>query len=276
MKTNFRVLLVGSAFSFIFASCKSSEDLSYSVASVGDAEAINETHWRYNDADFPDGSSKYVADYFGAGGRIQPGPLWEVVEDRVGCHKSNDGTSKVLKTYTKGQVFSVNHGRGGSDEVFYNSRDAEGRTWMAVLDFSLGDGANTCYVEASKNAIQPFDGQWKRNDGSLKREGMPSARRVYWGAAWKVVSAESLPCFFGEVSEEGGFVKGDQIATFATGSDIWPYHFRGGSDSVLFNVERGGKYYMTTTTDFSGSTKACYVEASYEKIRPYLVNLSSN
>lgn len=89
---------------------------------------------------------------------LAPGSLWEVIADQLNCRSAPDSSSTIVKVLNKGDIIQVEVGRGGSDEVLMNSRDASGKPWMPVRGGqAASDGRETrCYVRANSRYIQPY------------------------------------------------------------------------------------------------------------------------
>lgn len=83
---------------------------------------------------------------------LMPGSLWRVVADRT-PGRAEPGAGPKVRTFARGTVLQADVGRGGSDEVLENARDASGRPWMRVRS---ADGTSLgCYVRANKALIRP-------------------------------------------------------------------------------------------------------------------------
>ncbi len=84
--------------------------------------------------------------------KLVPGFLWRVMVDELNCRQDASLDSPVNRTFQVGDLLEVEVYRGGSDEVYVNPLDRNGRPWMPVR------GANTedkCYVRANSRFIQP-------------------------------------------------------------------------------------------------------------------------
>jgi hypothetical protein len=86
--------------------------------------------------------------------RLTRGSLWEVVSSGLNCRREPDINSPRIRRFNAGDYLQAEVGRGGSDEVFINAKDAKGKPWMAVRSktFSVRD---TCYVRANHKYIKP-------------------------------------------------------------------------------------------------------------------------
>jgi hypothetical protein len=81
-----------------------------------------------------------------------PGSLWRTLQ-ALGCRKTPDTNSPILRNLAKGTIIEAEVWRGGSDEVLVNPVDKQGKPWMAVRGKTSGD---VCYVRARKQNIQPL------------------------------------------------------------------------------------------------------------------------
>ncbi|MGI0491064.1 hypothetical protein ACN4EG_04565 [Alkalinema pantanalense CENA528] len=86
-------------------------------------------------------------------GSLQAGALWRVVSSRLNCRQDSEVTAAISRTFSQGSILQADLGRGGSDEVLYNAKDRQGRTWMRVR--SRTGQSYQCYVRANKQYIQP-------------------------------------------------------------------------------------------------------------------------
>lgn len=83
-----------------------------------------------------------------------PGSLWRVVSAQADGRAEPSRTARLVCTFPKGTVLQADVGRGGSDEVFENARDAEGRPWMRVR--TVTGQSLACCVRANKAVIRPL------------------------------------------------------------------------------------------------------------------------
>ncbi|MBD2327004.1 hypothetical protein [Alkalinema sp. FACHB-956] len=86
-------------------------------------------------------------------GSLQAGALWRVVSSRLNCRQDSELTAAISRTFSQGTILQADLGRGGADEVLYNAKDRQGRTWMRVR--SRNGQSYQCYVRANKQYIQP-------------------------------------------------------------------------------------------------------------------------
>lgn len=86
--------------------------------------------------------------------KLSRGALWEVVSPGLNCRREPDINSPQIRQFKSGDYLQAEVGRGGSDEVFINAKDAKGKPWMAVRSktFNVED---TCYVRANRKYIKP-------------------------------------------------------------------------------------------------------------------------
>lgn len=89
------------------------------------------------------------------GSRLMAGSLWQVVSPRLNCRQRPGTSSPVVRQFQAGDRLQAEVGRGGSDEVLINARDAAGKPWMGVRSktFKLEDA---CYVRANHRYIRPI------------------------------------------------------------------------------------------------------------------------
>jgi hypothetical protein len=88
-----------------------------------------------------------------AGGQLQAGALWRVVIPGLNCRQNSETNAVIVRSLKQGAIIQADLGRGGSDEVLYNAKDRQGRTWMRVR--SQNGQSYNCYVRANKRFIQP-------------------------------------------------------------------------------------------------------------------------
>jgi len=83
-----------------------------------------------------------------------PGALWRVVSPQLNCRAQPNRHAALITTFRKGRLLQANLGRGGSDEVFFNSLDRAKHPWMWVRS---PDGHNLgCFVRAHRSFIMPL------------------------------------------------------------------------------------------------------------------------
>ena len=82
-----------------------------------------------------------------------PGYLWRVVSPGLSCRAEANSKSSIVRQFRQGQVLQANVGRGGSDEVLRNAKDADGKPWMWVRS-AAGQNYH-CYVRANRKYITP-------------------------------------------------------------------------------------------------------------------------
>jgi hypothetical protein len=88
------------------------------------------------------------------GSKLMPGSLWQVVSGGVNCRRKPGTNQPVVRQFGRGVTLQAEVGRGGSDEVLQNARDASGKPWMWVRANSLRL-EDACYVRANRRYIQP-------------------------------------------------------------------------------------------------------------------------
>ena len=80
--------------------------------------------------------------------------LWKVVVNGLRGRAAPRSSAPVVTTFRKDTVLRPDHGRGGSDEVFWNEVDEDGNTWIRV---SNRDGKPlNCYVRANSRWLRPL------------------------------------------------------------------------------------------------------------------------
>jgi hypothetical protein len=87
------------------------------------------------------------------GSKLSPGSLWRVVSPGLNCRAKPDSKSAIVRQFRQGQVVQIYLGRGGSDEVFQNAIDRDGKPWMGVMS-PTGENYN-CNVRANRKYIRP-------------------------------------------------------------------------------------------------------------------------
>lgn len=87
--------------------------------------------------------------------RSDLGHYWEVRGTELAGRAEPNPQAKILRTFSRGTVLTVDYGRGGSDEVLWNAVDEDGNTWIRVKD-RQGKPLN-CYVRANSAWLRPFD-----------------------------------------------------------------------------------------------------------------------
>lgn len=80
------------------------------------------------------------------------GCLWQVVVSRLRLRSAPGLNAPVVATVGRGEHLTSFIGRGGSDEVLQNRKDAAGNFWMWVL---LSPG-RTAFVRANSRLIRPL------------------------------------------------------------------------------------------------------------------------
>jgi hypothetical protein len=111
----------------------------------------------------PDASGDYYSNEAPLKGTVprplMPGSLWlVVVENQLNCRQKAGINQPVVKLFKKGDIIQTDVGRGGSDELFINALDDQGKPWMYVRggkdvkDLPI----RSCYVRANKRYIQPY------------------------------------------------------------------------------------------------------------------------
>ncbi|UBF25724.1 hypothetical protein K9N68_29925 [Kovacikia minuta CCNUW1] len=85
--------------------------------------------------------------------KMQAGSLWRVVSFSLNCRATPGVSQPVVRQYKQGSILEADVGRGGSDEVLMNAKDANGKPWMAVRGQSV---ENRCYVRANSKYIHPL------------------------------------------------------------------------------------------------------------------------
>ncbi|PZV16179.1 MAG: hypothetical protein DCF20_08525 [Pseudanabaena sp.] len=85
--------------------------------------------------------------------RYGTGSLWRVVVGKLNCRQEPSMDSQVKRTYVAGDLLEVQIYRGGSDEVFINPKDKNGKPWMPVRNGNSSE--KTCYVRANSRFISP-------------------------------------------------------------------------------------------------------------------------
>lgn len=88
-------------------------------------------------------------------GHATAGALWRVMTPQLNCRQGPSPKARVILSFRHGAVLQADLGRGGSDEVLYNARDARGYTWMLVR--SRQGQPYHCYVRAHQRFIRPLD-----------------------------------------------------------------------------------------------------------------------
>jgi hypothetical protein len=91
------------------------------------------------------------------GSKLSPGSLWRVVSPGLNCRAKPDPKSAIVRQFRQGQVVQANLGRGGSDEVFQNATDRDGKPWMRVIS-PTGENYN-CNVRTNRKYIRPVSPQ---------------------------------------------------------------------------------------------------------------------
>lgn len=87
-------------------------------------------------------------------GPAMAGSLWRVVAPSgLLGRRSPDASSPVVARFAAGTVLQADVGRGGSDEVWINARDAAGQPWMRVRTRAGRD--LDCYVRANSRFVRP-------------------------------------------------------------------------------------------------------------------------
>jgi hypothetical protein len=84
---------------------------------------------------------------------LTPGSLWQVVAVGLNCRSAPGTQQAIVRQFWQGDILQVNIGRGGSDEVFINPSDRNGKPWLPVRT----EEALTCYVRANDRYIQPLN-----------------------------------------------------------------------------------------------------------------------
>ena len=84
--------------------------------------------------------------------KLAAGSLWRVVAADLNCRSSARLDSYVKRIYNLDDLLEVEVYRGGSDEVYINPLDANGKPWMPVRGVDTED---VCYVRANSRYIQP-------------------------------------------------------------------------------------------------------------------------
>lgn len=88
---------------------------------------------------------------------LTPGSLWQVTAPGLNCRSGAGLTHAIVRQFGQGDLLQADLGRGGSDEVLLNPRDASGNPWMRVRS-PIGQHYD-CYVRASQRYIQPYAGE---------------------------------------------------------------------------------------------------------------------
>lgn len=91
--------------------------------------------------------------------RLSPGPLWRVRVNSLNCRTQPGINSPIVRQFNQGDTIQVDVGRGGSDEVLINGKDATGKPWMPVRG-KEGEPLSRekrCYVRAHRRYIQPLE-----------------------------------------------------------------------------------------------------------------------
>jgi hypothetical protein len=103
-------------------------------------------------------------DYFDNYGPIQakkpgndPGSLWQVISPGLNCRSDRGIQSPIVRSFKKGTILQANVGRGGSDEMWLNWKDQQGKPWMRVRSEAGEDYA--CNVRANSRYIKPYTGK---------------------------------------------------------------------------------------------------------------------
>lgn len=81
------------------------------------------------------------------------GSLWRVITPNLNCRKNPNIHSQIIRSFHKNTLLQADLGGGGSDEVIYNAKDTQGKTWMRTRSKNGID--YNCYVRANKKYIQP-------------------------------------------------------------------------------------------------------------------------
>ena len=81
------------------------------------------------------------------------GPIWRVTVNALNCRSEASLNSPVRRVYRYGERLEVEVYRGGSDEVYINSIDANNQPWMPVRGNSYQD---RCFVRANSRFIAPM------------------------------------------------------------------------------------------------------------------------
>lgn len=90
--------------------------------------------------------------------RWEAGESWVVLRESLAGRELPSQTSKVVRLFRRGTVLRADSVRGGSDEVFWNSIDQNGNTWLKVSD--VRGIPQNCYVRANS--------QWLRTRGDSR------------------------------------------------------------------------------------------------------------
>lgn len=83
------------------------------------------------------------------------GALWRVLTPQLNCRQEPNPQARITRHFRRGTVLQADLGRGGSDEVLFNVRDARGYTWMLVR--SRQGQPYRCYVRAHQRFIRALD-----------------------------------------------------------------------------------------------------------------------
>ena len=87
--------------------------------------------------------------------RSDQAEFWKVQVDGLRGRSLPDPESSVVRRFRRGQVLRVDYGRGGSDEVAWNSVDKHGNTWIKV---STREGKPlNCYIRANPRWLAPIN-----------------------------------------------------------------------------------------------------------------------
>jgi hypothetical protein len=86
-------------------------------------------------------------------GTFQAGSLWRVITPNLNCRKNPNIHSEIIRSFNKNTILQADVGGGGADEVIYNAKDDQGKTWMRTRSKNGID--YNCYVRANKKYIQP-------------------------------------------------------------------------------------------------------------------------
>ncbi len=89
-----------------------------------------------------------------AGSNLQPGSMWRVVSPGLNCRRQATVNAPIVRQFRAGDRLQAEVGRGGSDEVFLNPKDATGKPWMWVRSTTYRLEA-ACYVRANRRYIRP-------------------------------------------------------------------------------------------------------------------------
>lgn len=86
-------------------------------------------------------------------GTFSQGSLWYVVTSNLKCREQPDINTPIIRSFKKNALIQADVGGGGADEVLYNAKDSQGRTWMKARSQNGKD--YDCYVRANKKYIRP-------------------------------------------------------------------------------------------------------------------------